>query len=203
MGQRLATHRLLHQRELGELLAAQPSQDPIDLVVNVTAAPGTHHRARSELRRSFLAAVGVGAMARWPGHRSWPGPRRWPGRWGSAHGAGSAACSPPVDVPRRRLAEPAPGPGCCRRALGQQLEQLQLTKARRAVLDPALEHQHSVIVDHRDVVMALGPNRCRTTTAFTPSPSAPETGRPRYGSSRKRVRTALMTRAPRPTIASA
>jgi hypothetical protein len=39
--------------------------------------------------------------------------------------------------------------------LGQQLQ--QLTKARRAVLDPALEHQDSIIVDHRDVVMALGP----------------------------------------------
>ena len=44
VGQRLLTHRLLDQVRLAELLAAQPSQDPLDLVVEVAAAPAADQR---------------------------------------------------------------------------------------------------------------------------------------------------------------
>jgi hypothetical protein len=64
MGQRLATHRLFHQRELGELLAAQAGRDPIDLVAMLRRRPPRTSAARNELRRGVLTAVGVGAIAR-------------------------------------------------------------------------------------------------------------------------------------------
>lgn len=89
---------------LGELLAGQASQNLIDLVVEVAASPGAHQRAVSGL---------LWVWGRWPawlGRRSGSGLRRWPGTWGSTRAAGSAACSPSVGVPRRRLAGHAPGP---------------------------------------------------------------------------------------------
>ena len=74
--------------------------------------------------------------------------------------------------------------------LGQQFQ--QLAKADRAVVDPALEHQDSVIVDHCNVVMALGPIDAAPHPHPMPPLVRPKLGAPRYGSSRKRVRVALM-----------
>jgi hypothetical protein len=60
MGQHLATHRLLHQRELGELLAAQAGQDPIDLVVDVALSPAAYQRGPQRGATQFLGCCGGG-----------------------------------------------------------------------------------------------------------------------------------------------